>query len=239
MIRRNESLPRLSRPGLIAVLLAAGAALPLAPTLAQVENPKQEQRELTITRVDSEPGAENPRIDVIKSPDGTLSVVGGEGSVVITSAGEEPSKQFFDARTGATVEMRGGDLRIVQGNDIDQARAEVEQLSAALAQAKQRLKELEKRGKNADMKGRSADIKEAPMGMPGSQRTPKSAYLAKLKLDNKDLAPKAEDRGDDSQRRLDKLEQKLERIDELLSELRDMKNKDRKEKDNPKSALRP
>jgi hypothetical protein len=83
------------------------------------------------------------------------------------------------------------------------------------------------------MKGRSADIKEAPMGMPGSQRTPKSAYMAKLKLDNKDLAPKAEDRGDDSQRRLDRLEQKLERIDELLSELREMK-KDRKEKDTPK-----
>lgn len=239
MIRRNESPRRLGRPGIFAVLLAAAAALPLAPTLARddsstVEEEKQVTREVTITT-----SADAP---VTASGDVSVSVIEGElpatasaDTIRFVKDEDVIRQKIYDARTGSTVVMDGKEVRIVAGDDLEQARAEVEQLSAALAQAKQRLKELEKGkrangNKNVDAKWESGTATRRLSVKPADPRV-KSAPSADWvsKPDKEDLR-----RDDDQQRRLEKLEQKLDKLDQLLDEMREMRDRERKERNDLK-----
>jgi bla regulator protein blaR1 len=249
MIRANRSPRRLGGMGLMAVLLSAGAALPLAPSLAQedvakVEEPrnaddvKVEQRELILTpTVDPVAG----KATITFSDEGGL-VVSGSPDVRNPGVAQNTPTAVYDARTGSRVEYHGGEVRIVRGDDVDQARAEVEQLSAALAQAKARLKDLEKRDKEKD-KSDKAGGKQAKGGRDPSPHTvfvPRRVEGKRfdMRLDTKtDAANHRADKGGgdrDQERRLELLEQKLEKLDAVLDELREMRKDRGREDDQPK-----
>jgi beta-lactamase regulating signal transducer with metallopeptidase domain len=212
MIRTNEVPRRLGRPGLVGILLAAGAALPLAPTLAQVEAPKEEtRREVVVTRSADAPSIEGASITF--SNEGAL-VVGADVAPQSGSA-DNAATVITDARTGNKIEVKGGEMHIVGADEVEQARFEVEKLSAELAQAKQRLKELEKRDKKGDA-GAKIEGKSLRLDLKPSVKTETRSE------NSKGLEKKG---SDDQQRRLDRLEQKMDKIDELLSELRDSRRK--------------
>jgi beta-lactamase regulating signal transducer with metallopeptidase domain len=257
MIRSSETPRRLGRPGLAGILLAAGAALPLAPTLAQVEAPTTDTRQVVVTASADRPGAEgatsssaaggisitSASADVAPSAGGASSAA---GEISITSADAAPSAGgadnrqtvTLDSRTGNKIVFDGKDVHIVSQDEVQQARMEVEKLSAQLAQAKQRLKELEKRGK-----GEKGNTKDGPEAKNADARTryitkkedvrwevkPETAWQAKIAPDKG---------GDDQQRRLDRLEQKMDKLDELLNELREMRGRERGDKAEKKEAAK-
>ena len=251
MIRANRSPRPLGGMGLAAVLLAAAAALPIAPSLARedvageaevnVEPPRAEVRDLVLT----------PTVESADLAPATVTFTEDGKGVVIVAApdkddapGADPVlRKVYDARTGSTIEYRGADVRVVAGptdDELAQTRAEVEKLSAALADAKARLRKLEVYEKDKLKVGK---IKEKPAkeGDPSPRTTTvplrldvkraDDARLNKTKL-NAEWFDKA---GGEQERRLERLEQRLDKLDAVLDELREMRKQDRdREKELPK-----
>jgi beta-lactamase regulating signal transducer with metallopeptidase domain len=226
MIRQNESPRRLSRPGLLAVLVAAGAALPLAPTFAQVEPPKpEEHRALIVTQ--SSASSDSPKAEgaTIVSADGQLTVtsdvkVTDGAPVVITQRSE-------DSRAGNVVELRDDTLRIVQKSDLERARAEVEQARANLEMATRRLKELEAQAGAGNKKPEKWEATA-----PARWKVTKNFADGEVASKPGNGTPESKGRGPDrdQERRMQKMEQKLEKIDQLLNELREMKQREQKDR---------
>jgi hypothetical protein len=233
MIRQSKSPHRLGRPALFAVLLGA-AALPLAPTLAGQDEPvTDERRDVIVTQ--AEPATTAPLtaevtddVTVTFSPDVKTDTV---EQVVIGTSDDAVTDKIFDARTGNTIEVRGKSLRIVQGSDLERARAEVQAARANLEAATRRLKEVEARSRNNDAKfgwkgadkpGKSDDadpnlkikkgeihFKDAPANYAD---TPKKSFgSTDKKSSEQDL-------------RMDVLEEKLHQLGQMLQEMRQERN---------------
>ena len=245
MIRQNQCARRLGRAGTALVLLCGAAALPLAPTLAddeptKVEEPRQDvadaKRELRVVTVGPGSGDEKAGDTVVSfAPEGSLFVTTREDTVAEGAADTKGPKKIYDARTSSSIVVDGADMRIVHiasGDEVAQARAEVEQLTAALAQAKARLKDLEKQGKG--------DGKDpGPKGMIGRRVTVKRGDLGEeVRNYPYTVSKPAKDGGGDQERRIERLEQKLEMLDEVLNELRDLKKQKGDAKDEEKGGKR-
>jgi beta-lactamase regulating signal transducer with metallopeptidase domain len=241
MIRQNSSPRRLGRLSVIAMLCAAGGVLPLAPTLAQVETSKPEtsasedRREIVVTQAEVAPGAQNPGADVAPYVelrlDPLTATVTAENDVVVTRNEPEKTSRIVDGRTGKVVEVRGKTINIVDGSELDQARAEVDRARANLEMAQRRLKELESRASaGGDKGGWSADgktaWKESKPKKEAKYGTSSSAVAWKDKL--------AATEGD-QEKRMERLEQRLEKLDALLRDMQksnEDRGRDRKNAEN-------
>ena len=246
MIRRNESPRRLGRAGLAAVVLAAGAALPLAPTLAQQDDvdpaaePQQEHRTVIVTPSDPSAPAADVKLDVAPADfDVSLNIAERPSAfspdLHVIAADDVTVERQFDSRTGQVIEVQGKTLRIVPGTDLDQARAEVERARANLAAAEHRLRKMEAEartggGKNPKLtlkvdpgpdKRKQITVRRAPATAPGKGADVRSYGWT---FENEVKQPAA-----DQEKRIDQLEQKLDQINEMLQEMRDSRNREGEE----------
>jgi hypothetical protein len=257
MIRRSDSPHRLSRPGLLAVVLGA-AALPFAPTWADSDAPgapdapgadNVERREIVITplatsadkpatdltttevseEVDVRLKTQPVRVesDVVITRNGeTMTVVGDEFG--FASADDAPAHVVVDGRTGRKIEVRGKNVRVVNGDDLEEARAAVERARADLAAAQQRLDMLEKSARG-DTSAKIAGKGGGKYVEKGADKAPmKLGVIARVKpagAQNKNPYVKDKlnykDAGDDPEPRIRQLEEKLEKIDAMLNEIRE------------------
>jgi hypothetical protein len=241
MIRANRSPRRLGGMGLAVILLAAGAALPIAPSLAREDVAKTEESRKDEPTTDKRDVIVTPTTDPLINK---ATITFSDGGHLLVAAPEGPGRAdnapkgvILDARTGNVIEYDGAGVRIVAADDVDAARAEVEHLSEALAKAKARLKELEKRGKD-----REKEYKAKKAEKDGGDVGPKGVLRLNVKREDDALLkskpePDRRDKfGGDQERRLERLEQKLEKLDAVLDELRELKKQERGiEKDGDKA----
>ena len=185
MIRRNESPRRLSRAGMVAFVLVAAAALPLAPSLAEdtreiVVNANTDSATPAIAGevvvLDGAPVTASVEItdtfsvasDAAVSPGGKTITVAEDGGISTIDAAS--GKTISKRETGKSARMKADDelmsqqetgksARIKDDDELMAARAEVEKISHALAVARQRLAQLEARaGMKQTVRLKTADV---------------------------------------------------------------------------------
>lgn len=262
MIRQNESPRRLGRPALLGVVLAAAAALPLAPTMARQDDVVEESKEAQTT---SETRQEETRTVIVrqatpesgadvvvdlaevKAPLRVISVDGKAitvtGDVKTAGIPGDDGKGLGADLTVATTEKEavfdyslsnrpGKDDPNAREHRIQQARYEVEMLAANLAVAKQRLAQLEKGGD--DVRPTVTFKKADPNHYVAVRPSSNAATTVRMKPAGKgDKAHHTNYEGGKEGDRLDQLEQKLEKIDRLLGKLLDEKGDKHQEKEKP------
>ena len=228
MIRRNQSPRRLGRAGWVAVLLAAGAALPLAPTLAQDEAPKDAAPQGgRVVAVDAVPiytfkaasdgaGAANP-------PAAAGAEAAGDIPSQPAAGGAANAQSIIDADVGYIfIDGKDGEaaVRTLSADEVEQARAEVARARANLAAAEKRLEKLEAKAREGGGKKggvSSVDIGGVPVkrSVVVSRRVPAKYDYVVTTQASAGKRPAEQD----PSKRIDQLEQKLEQMNHLLQQM--------------------
>ena len=203
MIRRNESPRRLGPAGTLAVVLAAGAALPLAPTLAVQEDvtpaaePQQhEHRTIIVTPsprsapatdpASTSPAATDPAADAAPASTAPATDALIEADVSFDFVAEAQTTEspavLFEARDDAAVERRvdtrTGQVIEVQGKTLRvRAATDLEQARAEVERARADLAAAEHRLRKIEAEARAGGDKAEGMASKPVQVTGKRSVV--------------------------------------------------------------